>query len=77
MIADAAWRRITVRDETLPHQIVIMQDGISCNCRRYKPPFGGVGYEIFAPFTSDEKQTWAYYNDPANHRGEIPLAAGQ
>lgn len=59
-----------LRDPSLPHQIVIMYDGISCNCRRMrKHAKGGFNvYEIFAKPCNADEALAAYY-DPANHKG--------
>lgn len=61
-----------LRDEALPHQIVVLQIGISCNCRRHGPNRGfGQSHDTFAKLgTADE--ALAAYRDPANHRGEFP-----
>lgn len=55
-------QRFPVRDETLPHQIVLLHRGVSCNCR-WRP---GHGHVTFAPLTTTEAAFVAYLN-PDNH----------
>jgi hypothetical protein len=71
-------RRITLRDETLPHQIIIDFGGVSCNCQCSRDSLGRRDKnperrnpKPFAPFGSLDEM-WAAYNDPSNHRGELP-----
>jgi hypothetical protein len=67
-------RRVTLRDETLPHQIDISFGGVSCMCWINKDDPRWVKYrnnpKPFAPFGSLDEM-WAAYNDPSNHRGEL------
>lgn len=56
--------RYTLRDEALAHQIVLLLDGISCNCRRLK----GGGHETFADL-ADDTAAWIAYLKPENHDG--------
>jgi hypothetical protein len=68
-------RRYTLRDESLPHQIIIDFGGISCNCwmtdrqRRESRGRSRSNPKPFAPFGTLE-EAWAAYRDPANHRSE-------
>lgn len=55
------------RDETLPHQIVLLRAGVSCNCRRVSTGHGQT-YECFAELADTPTVLAAYYN-PSNHVG--------
>lgn len=57
--------RFPVVDPTLPHQIVIREQGVSCNCRRY-----GRDQYTFFPVSQGGLPTLldAYY-DVRNHVG--------
>jgi hypothetical protein len=55
------------RDETLPHQIVLLRSGVSCNCRRVDNGHGQT-YECFAELADTPTVLAAYYN-PSNHVG--------
>jgi len=64
-----------VRDPSLPHQIVITRDGVSCICRRYRVRKKcGTGsrfytrYEVFASARNLDECLDAYYT-ASNHRG--------
>lgn len=63
-------QRFPMLDEELPHQIVLMHHGVSCNCRRVrKHAKGGFPiYETFAELGPADDVLAAYY-DPANHKG--------
>lgn len=58
--------KFPVRDETLRHQIVLLHEGVSCNCRAYFNR-GVKGHEVFAPLGTVEECLKAYA-DPINHR---------
>lgn len=58
-------REFPVRDQSLPHQIVLSYKGVSCNCR----VTSALGErDFFAPL-GDADACLAAYRDPANHRG--------
>lgn len=71
-VAAPVERVYPVRDETLLHQIVLTQAGVSCNCRRILPGVSGgaPGYAVFAPLR-DADACLAAYRDPAHHVGEF------
>lgn len=65
-------RAYPLRDESLPHQIVMLQRGVSCNCRSLGPNRGfGQSHETFAKLGTVDEALAAYRN-PANHRGTFP-----
>jgi hypothetical protein len=61
----------TPRDESLPHQIVLLRGptagsgDVSCNCLKLTSS-GGYRPMGTVPF-GDMKQAWALYDNPANH----------
>lgn len=66
-----------MRDDSAPHQIRLVfqkhptsgtqEVAVSCTCLGSKPPRGGmVRYEPIA-ITENVQQSWAHYNNPANH----------
>jgi hypothetical protein len=67
----------TIRDTTLPHQVVLMHQNrrsdiqVSCNCRAVKSRINGMTH--YEPMGSivDFPDTVRLYNDPANHNQAI------
>lgn len=65
---------VTLRDPTLPHQVVFSVGSsstagvhISCNCRAVVNHQGNVTYDTIGP-TKDLDESRRLYNDPVNHR---------
>lgn len=64
-----------IRDPDLPHQIVLMRDGVSCNCRRIRVAvrvhWGERYYTRYIPFAParDLDEAFAAYYDASNHVG--------
>lgn len=62
--------KVTLRDETLPHQVIISSRGVSCNCRGTTGEHSKAGklfYELMEGEAKTMAQCRALYNDPANH----------
>lgn len=68
-------QRHPIRDPDLSHQIVLMREGVSCNCRRIRVAvrvvWGDRYYTRYIPFglARDLEEAFAAYYDPANHVG--------
>lgn len=62
----------TLRDESLPHQVVIFCNTgtihVSCNCRKTGAGYNDLQHYESMGVTESIEESRRLYNDPANHR---------